>query len=73
MRRRVLSSTSALVLLGLVLVTCDRADSPTKPPVPVASVVVAPARDTLAVGGTVQLTATPQDQGGTPLTGRAIT
>src|SRR6266481_5024453 len=42
-------------------------------PVPVASVTVAPASASVAVGGTVQLTATPKDANGNPLTGRVIT
>src|SRR5207247_9615126 len=42
-------------------------------PVPVASVTVAPATAGVAVGSTVQLTATPKDANGTPLTGRGDT
>jgi len=42
-------------------------------PVPVASVAVSPASATLAVGATQQLTATPLDANGTPLTGRVVT
>jgi uncharacterized protein YjdB len=41
--------------------------------VPVASVVVTPTPDTLVVLQQLQLTATPQDADGHPLTGRAIT
>ena len=41
--------------------------------VPVASVAVSPASASLTVGGTVQLTATPRDGGGNPLSGRAVT
>ncbi|HVH69064.1 MAG TPA: Ig-like domain-containing protein [Gemmatimonadales bacterium] len=41
--------------------------------VPVASVTVTPATATVAVGATVQLTATPKDANGNPLTGRAVT
>jgi hypothetical protein len=40
---------------------------------PVASVEVLPASAGIVVGGTVQLTATPKDAGGQPLTGRVIT
>src|SRR5207244_1250997 len=40
------------------------------PTVPVASVTVTPATASLVVGGTVQLTATPKDANGNPLTGR---
>jgi len=42
-------------------------------PVPVASVTVTPASGSVAVGGTLQLTATPLDANGNPLTGRTIT
>lgn len=41
-------------------------------PVPVAAVVVSPNHDSLAVSGTVQLTATPDDSVGHPLTGRVV-
>ena len=41
--------------------------------VPVASVAVAPAAPSVQEGFTVQLTATPKDASGTPLTGRAVT
>ena len=42
-------------------------------PVPVASVTVTPASGSVAVGSTLQLTATPKDANGNPLTGRTIT
>ena len=42
-------------------------------PVPVASVTVTPASGSVAVGSTLQLTATPRDANGNPLTGRVIT
>src|SRR3989442_1938844 len=41
--------------------------------VPVASVTVSPAAPSVQVGLTVQLTATPKDAGGSPLTGRTVT
>src|SRR5882762_2611836 len=41
--------------------------------VPVASVAVSPAASSVPVGQTGQLTATPQDAGGTALSGRAVT
>src|SRR5437867_2682276 len=41
--------------------------------VPVASVTVSPAAATVLVGQTVQLTATPKDANGSPLTGRVVT
>jgi len=40
--------------------------------VPVASVEVTPPTANIVVGGTVQLTATPKDANGNPLTGRAV-
>jgi uncharacterized protein YjdB len=45
----------------------------TAAPLPVASVTVSPASVSLFVGQTVQLTATPKDANGNPLTGRTIT
>src|SRR5207245_8359632 len=39
---------------------------------PVAAVTVTPSSGTVAIGQTVQLTATPRDASGNPLTGRAI-
>src|SRR5207253_2546391 len=42
-------------------------------PVPVASVTVTPATAGVAVGSTVQLTATPKDANGNTLTGRVVT
>lgn len=41
--------------------------------VPVASVAVTPSSASIAVNATVQLTATPKDAGGNPLTGRIVT
>src|SRR6266851_2519939 len=41
--------------------------------VPVASVMVSPATASVTVGQTVQLTATPKDANGNPLSGRSIT
>src|SRR6266705_211125 len=41
--------------------------------VPVASVTVSPASASVVAGQTVQLTATPQDASGNPLTGRIVT
>jgi uncharacterized protein YjdB len=41
--------------------------------VPVASVTVSPATASAQVGQTVQLTATPKDAGGSPLSGRVVT
>jgi Big-like domain-containing protein/calcineurin-like phosphoesterase family protein len=41
--------------------------------IPVASVEVTPASASIAVNATVQLTATPKDANGTPLSGRTIT
>ena len=41
--------------------------------IPVASVDVSPASATIATGASIQLTAEPQDGGGNPLAGRAVT
>src|SRR5207245_9591617 len=41
--------------------------------VPVASVTVTPSPATVQQGSTVQLTATPQDANGNPLSGRVVT
>jgi Domain of unknown function (DUF1929)/Invasin, domain 3/Bacterial Ig-like domain (group 2) len=43
------------------------------PPVPVVTVDVSPTSAIVAVGGTVQLSASPKDAGGEPLPGRTIT
>src|SRR5438094_582144 len=45
----------------------------TVPPVPVASVEVTPATASVQAGQTVQLTATPRDANGAPLSGRTVT
>src|SRR5439155_1155997 len=45
----------------------------TVPPVPVATVAVTPASASVDEGKTVQLTATPKDAAGNPLTGRTVT
>lgn len=45
---------------------------PPPPPAPVASVTVSPASATVPVGFVGQLTATPKDANGTPLTGRSV-
>lgn len=42
-------------------------------PVPVSSVLVSPASDTIVVGDSAQLTATPRDASANALTGRAVT
>ena len=59
-----------------VTVACEGQGSPvaiTVTVVPVASVSVSPATATLTVGQTAQLTATPKDANGNPLTGRTVT
>jgi hypothetical protein len=45
----------------------------TAAPVPVASIDVTPSAATVAVGSSVQLTATPKDSAGQPLSGRLVT
>ena len=83
------SSTTVATVSGSGLVTARAAGSATitatsegqsgtaaitvPAPAPVASVSVSPASATLRIGQTVQLTATPKDANGNPLTGRTIT
>jgi len=83
------SSTTVATVSGSGLVTARAAGSATitatsegqsgtaaitvPAPAPVASVSVSPASATLQIGQTVQLTATPKDANGNPLTGRTIT
>jgi uncharacterized protein YjdB len=59
------------VVLGLA--ACEQPRAPTGPTAPVASVVVSPATVSLVVGTTQQLTATPEDGTGVPLSGRQVT
>ena len=63
----------AVVLLGLA--ACSKSSEKRNPvgPAPVASVAVSPASATIAMAGSVSLTATPEDAGGTPLSGRVVT
>jgi len=51
---------------------CNFAITGSAPPVPVATVDVTPATANVPVGGAVQLTATPKDANGTPLSGRTV-
>ena len=64
----------ALVLTaGLLMgVACNDSTAPSGPPA-VASVTVAPSRDTLLAGSAAQLTATAKDSLGNVLTGRVVT
>ena len=56
-----------------ITVTAPPPPPPPPPPVPVASVSVAPTSLSLTVGQTGQLTATPRDASGNPLSGRVVT
>src|SRR5207247_10878336 len=59
-----------LVLVAVALVvSCDKSTAP-RSTVPVASVTVSPAVVSIALGQTVQLTATPRDSQGNGLAGR---
>src|SRR5437870_4807969 len=61
-----------IVLVAVALVvSCDRSTAP-RSTVPVASVTVSPAVASIALGQTVQLTATPRDSQGNGLAGRAV-
>lgn len=70
MRRFPVRLAAGAVLAGLGLLSCD---SPTAPPKPTTVVLSATTARLDAVGATVQLTATVQDQGGKPMTGQAVT
>ncbi|SRR6266851_3888842 len=61
---------------AIITAACESATSTaaiTVTNVPVASVMVSPATASVTVGQTVQLTATPKDANGNPLSGRSIT
>src|SRR6266851_3692580 len=61
--------------MAIITAACESATSTaaiTVTNVPVASVTVSPATASVTVGQTVQLTATPRDANGNPLTGRTI-
>ena len=62
---RVIATQSGATLADTAAVTITN--------VPVASVTVTPAVAGILVGATLQLTATPKDSNGTPLTGRTVT
>ena len=71
------STVTALANWALTAITgthtvCNFSLSGVTPPTPVASVTVTPATANLSDGQTVQLTATPKDANGNPLTGRAM-
>jgi len=67
----------ALVLTGLLsaglLVACQGAAGPSFGGAPVSQVEVMPASETVTVGQTIQLVATPKDSAGHPLSGRLVT
>ena len=65
---------SGAMLLVAAIASCERSLPTTSTvTVPVAAVTVSPATGTVFVGQTLQLTATPKDASGNPLSGRAIT
>ena len=64
--------TATVVLLGLV--SCSKTNEKNLVgPTPVASVAVSPGSATIATAGSISLTATPEDAGGDPLSGRVVT
>ncbi len=72
-----LAPLGGTIAAALLLAACGKEVVPvTAPqgpdPVPVASVTVSPATASVTVGQTVQLTATPRDAAGNPLSGRAV-
>src|SRR5437870_13152028 len=61
-----------IVLVAVAwVVSCDKSTAP-RSTVPVASVTVSPAVASIALGQTVQLTATPRDSQGNGLAGRVV-
>ncbi|HEX4600959.1 MAG TPA: fibronectin type III domain-containing protein [Gemmatimonadales bacterium] len=66
-------STSSTSLVFGSLSNVASATTPAGTVVPVAAVTVSPATASLSNGQTVQLTATPKDASGTPLSGRVVT
>src|SRR5213594_2783041 len=64
-----LCKTLILVLASAVLACTERSTGITVGSVPVASVTVAPSSAIITVGQTLQLTATPKNASGNPLTG----
>src|SRR5437762_13698717 len=61
-----------IVLVAVAwVVSCDKSTAP-RSTVPVASVTVSPAVVSIALGQTVQLTATPRDSQGNGLAGRVV-
>ena len=71
------SGVTALANWGLTAnpgthTVCNFTITSSTPPVPVASVTVTPSPASVQAGQTVQLTATPKDANGTPLTGRVV-
>jgi len=73
LRTRIIRATGILATTALATACSGGSptDSTTTPPT-VASVVVAPATDTLVARQTVQLSATPRDAGGNTISGQAI-
>jgi hypothetical protein len=61
----------AVVVLGLV--SCSKTNDKLVGPTPVASVAVSPGSATIAMTGSVSLTATPKNASGAPLSGRVVT
>ncbi len=63
----------AALTVAAAVGACERATTPIGPPAAVASVDVTPATATVQAGQTVQLSATPKDVNGLPLSGRTVT
>src|SRR5437879_4596069 len=66
-------STRALVLAAVVVVACHESLVVLPPPVPIATLTVSPAVDTLTAGDSVQLTATARDSAGNVIAGATVT
>src|SRR5437879_96521 len=63
----------AALTVAAAVGACERATTPIGPPAAVASVDVTPATATAQAGQSVQLSATPKDVNGLPLSGRTVT
>src|SRR5207253_2363134 len=62
----------AALTVAAAVGACERATTPIGPPAAVASVDVTPATATAQAGQSVQLSATPKDVNGLPLSGRTV-
>ena len=71
--RRLALLFSAAAVGAMAVGSCEKPTKLTSPPVGVAEMVIAPQIATVQAGQTLQLTATPKDANGNPLSGRVVT